>query len=105
MPATDVGEAVRGRGQVDSCPKPDTHHLALTSSGQELLLAERGLPSRNSTVSLTLFLKLVISSLISVILIFFFTVSERLTVLKTIFTHSMDMNLSKLWEIVKDREA
>ena len=57
---------------MDSCPKAETHRLALTDSGQELLLAEWDLLSRNSTVSLTLFLKLVISSLISIILIVFY---------------------------------
>ena len=57
-----------------SCPKAETHRLALTASGQELLLAERDLLSRNSTVSLTLFLKLVISSLTCIILVVLGTV-------------------------------
>ena len=59
--------AIRVKRKVDSSPKANSPTLIV--GGEELLSPEGGDYMQNSTVSLTVIWKLVISSLISVILI------------------------------------
>ena len=104
MLATDVGEAVRGRSGWTPVQrlKPTAWHWQPVGKSFYWQSGTFYLETAQSAWHFFWNWSSVVWSASSWL---FFTVSERLTVLKTVFTHSMDMNLSRLREIVKDREA